>query len=204
MRQDTQDTTARTASSRFSTADFDCELPPGARAELLKPKRPRILGHPSHAPDRRSAIVLAVLVLLLLAGVVVALIQHQAPTITPAVQPPARPQPTASAVPIQTPAAPEHVVEQPILPPRAQLVKLPPPAPKAQLVHLRAIGSFEYVRMPDWRLLGTVYRGELPSAADLPRTGAQLGDMWYTRADGHSWVLAPISAGSSQICWVDP
>jgi hypothetical protein len=105
----------------------------------------------------------ALVALLLAAGVVVALVSWQRPSVVSA----ARPQPTPPAL-AATPAPPEHVIEQPILPPRAQLVKLPSPAPKAQLVHLRAIGSFEYVRMPDWRLLGTVYRGELASAADLP------------------------------------
>jgi hypothetical protein len=72
-----KDTTALTA--RRSIDDFDCELPDDALDELLAPKRPRILGRPSNAPDRRRVIVLAVLALVLgvAAGVVVVLIQFR-------------------------------------------------------------------------------------------------------------------------------
>jgi hypothetical protein len=41
-----QENTAR----RFSPSQFDCQLPEDARAELLKPQRPRILG--KHRPSR--------------------------------------------------------------------------------------------------------------------------------------------------------
>jgi hypothetical protein len=78
-----------------------------------------------------------------------------------------------------------------------------PSTPRAQLLHIRAIGTFENDRMPDGRIVGTIYRGELPSAANLPRHG-QIGDMWFTRADGHVWVLAPIAVGSQITGWVDP
>ena len=77
-------------------------------------------------------------------------------------------------------------------------------APRAQLLHIRAIGTFENDRMPDGRTLGTTYRGELPNPGALPRRGAQLGDMWYTRNDGHTWVLAPIASGSQSVGWIDP
>lgn len=76
--------------------------------------------------------------------------------------------------------------------------------PRAQLIHVRGIGTVENDRMPDGRLLTTRYMGELASAANLPRNGAQLGDMWFTRNDGHCWVLAPLGAGSSTIGWIDP
>jgi hypothetical protein len=58
--------------------------------------------------------------------------------------------------------------------------------------------------MPDGRIINTLYKGDLPSAASLPRSGAQVGDMWFTRNDGHTWVLTPIAAGSSTTGWVDP
>jgi hypothetical protein len=58
--------------------------------------------------------------------------------------------------------------------------------------------------MPDGRILSTRYMGELPSAANLPRSGAQLGDMWFTQNDGNCWVLAPFGAGSSTVGWIDP
>jgi hypothetical protein len=180
MQQDTQDTTARTASPRFSTADFDCELPPGARAELLKPKRPRILGHPSHAPDRRSAIVLAVLVLLLLAGVVVALIQHQATMVTPAVQPPT-----------QSPEPPEHVVEQPILPPRAQLVRMPAPPESVPGVWLTGPAArAEPVAPVTVRRAEFMHPARHPVPAPPVSTPPQPEQAVYREWAGNGWVLA--------------
>ena len=32
----------------------------------------------------------------------------------------------------------------------------------------------------------------------------QMGDMWFTRNDGHAWVLAPIAGGSQTVGWIDP
>jgi hypothetical protein len=113
MRQNTpEDTTARTASPRFSTDEFDCELPPEVRTELVAPKRPRILGRPVKVPPGRRVIVLAVLVLVLAVGVVVAFWSWQRQSETSAAAPvlPAQPaslQPPAS---VQPPAAVEHVV----------------------------------------------------------------------------------------------
>jgi hypothetical protein len=118
-----------------------------------------------------------------------------------------RPQPMAA------PAAPSREVQAPSaagsrpLPdpspvPRAMPVAVTT-APRAQLLHIRPIGVFENDTMPDGRVLGTTYRGELADVANLPKFG-QLGDMWYTRRDGHCWVLAPIYAGSQATGWVDP
>jgi len=77
-------------------------------------------------------------------------------------------------------------------------------APRAELLHIRAIGTVENDRMPDGRVLTTRYMGELSGASRLPTYGANLGDMWYTQNDGHCWVLAPISPNSATIGWVDP
>jgi hypothetical protein len=77
-------------------------------------------------------------------------------------------------------------------------------APRAHLVHIRALGTYENDRMPDGRVLNTLYKGELPAVANLPAHGGQPGDMWYTKNDGHCWVLAPIAAGSQTTGWVDP
>jgi hypothetical protein len=84
------------------------------------------------------------------------------------------------------------------------LAPVTPSVPRAQLVHVRPIGTYEYLRMPDGRVLMTHYMGELANTMRLPTRGAQLGDMWYTRADQHSWVLAPLSTGSQSIGWIDP
>jgi hypothetical protein len=89
--------------------------------------------------------------------------------------------------------------------PVARALPVPVPStPRAQLIHIRPIGTFENDTMPDGRILGTTYKGELPSAANLPRTGGQLGDMWFTRADSHAWVLAPTTVGSQTLGWIDP
>jgi hypothetical protein len=72
------------------------------------------------------------------------------------------------------------------------------------LLHIRAIGTYENDRIPDGPVLNTLYKGELPSARNLPTTGGQMGDMWYTKNDGHCWVLSPITTGSQTTGWVDP
>lgn len=117
-------------------------------------------------------------------------------------QRPAAPAPAPTKV-----FSPEDLgaIPVPPLPEVRRAVPVPvPTTPRAQLVHIRPIGTYETDRMPDGRLLNTLYKGELPSAASLPRTGGQLGDMWFTRNDGHTWVLAPATAGSQAVGWVDP
>lgn len=114
---------------------------------------------------------------------------------------PARETKPAAAIP--APAA----VATPTPVRRAELMPMPvTPSnpPRAQLLHIRPIGTTENDQMPDGRILTTLYKGELPSVANLPRSGAQLGDMWFTRNDGHCWVLAPAVAGSQTVGWVDP
>ena len=111
-------------------------------------------------------------------------------------------QPKPAVVP--TPAA-APTPNTPTPAPRAELITpVAPATPRAQLVHVRPIGTFENDRMPDGRILTTKYMGELSSAAHLPTYGASLGDMWYTMNDGHCWVLAPVGAGSASVGWVDP
>ena len=125
----------------------------------------------------------------------------------------------AGVAPVATPAAkrwtPADAGDKPAPLPDPRIEDVPTPAaralpvpvvsaPRAQLLHIRAIGTFENDRMPDGRTLGTTYRGELPNPGALPRRGAQLGDMWYTRNDGHTWVLAPIAGGSQTVGWIDP
>ena len=75
-------TAARTDSSRASIG-FDCQLPDEVRTELVQPNRPRILGRPSNAPDRRRGLVLAVLVLVLATTFVLALWSWQRPSVAP-------------------------------------------------------------------------------------------------------------------------
>jgi hypothetical protein len=136
-------------------AGFESVLPPKARDELFTHKRPRILSQPSNAPDRRPALILAVLVFLLVAGAAIALWQRQAaysepavptvptvilptpaPTVAPAVQPAASPQPTPLAEPTQPPSAVATWLAAAPIVRRAELVRMPTPTPRAKLVRL--------------------------------------------------------------------
>lgn len=108
----------------------------------------------------------------------------------------------AAPTPIPTPAPaplpiPTHRLPTPV-------PATPLDAPRASLVHVRPIGSIERNVMPDGRVLTTRYMGELPNTGHLPTRGGQLGDEWFTRADQHCWVLAPVTTGSQTIGWVDP
>jgi hypothetical protein len=160
MQQNTpEDPKARTDSPRFSIDDFECELPPEVRTELLQPKRPKMLGRQVKGRYGPRAIVLAVLVLLLAAGIVVALLGailtglHDKPATQPStpVQAPSV-QPTPAATPVATPP-PVGIAPTPS--PRAALVKLP--APRAMLVGEpipAAAQLFPSGRTPMWRQTG--------------------------------------------------
>src|SRR5206468_1238526 len=104
----------------FSTSSFDTELPPDARAELLRPKRPVILEHPPvyEPPDRSSILKLAgsVLVVAILLVAVLTNRQPQKQQSAPAAQP----TPAPSMQPVPTPAHPA------IQPPVQQTRPLPP------------------------------------------------------------------------------
>jgi hypothetical protein len=171
------------------------------RFETVLPKEERFNFPPVKPPTQQKPAFPAFLGYLLtgiLIGVVVMAI------------PKPQPQPQSPPAPVAAPAATPAVVAPtpPSLPDPVPPRTLPVPTqgsvPRAQLLHIRAIGTFENDRMPDGRTLGTTYRGELPNPGALPRRGAQLGDMWYTRNDGHTWVLAPIAGGSQTVGWIDP
>jgi hypothetical protein len=196
MRQDTQDTTARTASSRFSTADFDCELPPGARAELLGKRLPQ------RATERQPAVwkrLWALLTWLSIPGVLVALLgvvltglhdqpatQNSATIQAPSIQP--TPAPPASAA---TPAPPEHVVEQPILPPRAQLVRMPNPRESVPGVWLTGPAArAEPVAPVTVRRAEFMHPARHPVPAPPVSTPPQPEQAVYREWAGNGWVLA--------------
>src|SRR5206468_7905118 len=116
MSKNNQDLTAR----RFDPNSFDCELPYGVRAELLRPKRPVILKRsPVYQPPDYSGILqlgCSVLVVMLL---LVAAFTSRQPQSAPIAQP--------TPVPIVQPTPAQR--EQPLSP--------PPPvisAPRARLV----------------------------------------------------------------------
>lgn len=94
--------TAQPQPGSVHRSGFESVLPPEAIAELLTPKRPRILGRPVKGPHGHRGLVLAVLMLLLVAGVVVALWSWQRQSETPAAAPPAPVAPTAQPASLQS------------------------------------------------------------------------------------------------------
>jgi hypothetical protein len=162
------------------------------RFETVLPKEGRFFYQPTKQPKTVEYRVLGYLLADVLIGAVVMAIP--------------RPQPQSAPAPVTAPAvvAPTPPPLPDPVPSRAFPVPSQGSVPRAQLVHVRPIGTVENDRMPDGRILSTRYMGELPSAANLPRSGAQLGDMWFTQNDGNCWVLAPFGAGSSTVGWIDP
>jgi hypothetical protein len=172
-------------------------IPQTDRFDTVLPKEERFFNSPPTKP-KKATDWHGVIITGIIAVTFIAAIKQLKPTLSP-----------AGVTPVATPAAPlpdpKPVHGQVPVPRLLDPVQNPASAPpRAQLVHIRAIGTFENDMMPDGRIVGTTYRGELPSAANLPRTGGQIGDMWFTRADGHAWVLAPIAGGSQTVGWIDP
>jgi hypothetical protein len=216
MRRDTptdnQPGTARPP--RFSTDNFECEPPPGVWDELLRPRRPR--KRPPSAP-RRTVIFLAWLgipvVLIALLGVVLsasgwrpaspgsAETQRIARAALDRISIPATPV-------VQQPVVPMPV-EQPILPPRARLIKLPPPTPRAQLVQMPQVPtaiSQEHldeshdITMPYGTIVRATLRGFLGEENQLPRVG-HIGEMYVVGTVPWIFIQVP---GTSAPTWVDP
>ena len=178
-------------------------IPQTDRFETTLPKEHFFNSPPVKEAPRQSkrdwhAVIITGIIAVTIIAAIKQIVSHQPAPVaaTPAYQG-AIPDPTPVVAPTPPPPLPEVR--------RAEPVPVPVPSvPRAQLLHIRAIGTFENDRMPDGRTLGTTYRGELPNPGALPRRGAQLGDMWYTRNDGHIWVLAPIAGGSQTVGWIDP
>jgi hypothetical protein len=125
--------------------------------------------------------------------------QSQAP-----VAPVSRPKATAA-----TPATPEHVIEQPILPPRAQLLKLATPPPRATLVALprepteisRAhLDESHDIMMPYGTVVRATLRGFLEQENQLPQVG-HIGDMYVVGETPWIWIQVP---GTTAPTWIDP
>ena len=200
MQRTPRETSPRTAEPTqpgdIHRAGFESVLPPDVFDELVAPRRPRILGRPVKGPPRwRVIAALVILALALAAGVVVALWSWQRPSAPPATVPP------APVAPIQSPAAVDHVVEQPILPPRAQLVKLP--TPRATLVALPEwhVGETRRLLMPyGLEVIGRL-RGHSEDELYLPASGNVIGDTWLVENTPWIWLVAP---GAATAEWLDP
>jgi hypothetical protein len=128
MREPTQDYSAQ----KFSPS-FDCELPENARSELMRPKRPVILGRPVYQPPGRSGILKWVgrfaLCAIILAGAIGHYSQGLKTPITP------QPDPVLQHS--------REILEQSVQP--TQPIGPPPPAaraPRARLVlYKRWVGN---------------------------------------------------------------
>src|SRR5436309_4344242 len=211
MSKNNQDLTAR----RFDPNSFDCELPYGVRAELLRPKRPVILKRsPVYQPPDYSGILqlgCSVLVVMLL---LVAAFTSRQPQSAPIAQP--------TPVPIVQPTPAQR--EQPLSPPppvisapRARLVLykkwmgngvwevmdstgrtvkiLVDPAPRAQLVRLPIttpispwhINETHEITMPYGTVVDATLRGFLANENQLPRLGS-IGDMYVVGSMPWIWI----------------
>jgi len=202
---------------------YDCEPPPGVRAELIQPKRPRILGYrlpvKTEQPRWPFYIVLTISLIVLAGAIYTAWRQQateRAPS-TPSAERPSKaisqavrePQPVVAPTPARrlasNPPAPRTM--QAIGVPRAQLAQHS--APRAQLVSLPAsspplfVGGKYLATMPydnNLEVLAT-FRGWLPSQDDLPSHRNSIGDMFVIKGIPWVWVWAP---GAAHADWIDP
>ena len=191
---------------------FDTELPGEARAELIRPRRSRILGDPKRAalegPAVKSRLYLVTIVTALLIGAAATTLWHQwnterakstGTTSQPVASQPA-PGPTVS--PWREYIA-QHPEQFPYAngAPRATLVKLPPP--RAQLIRLPEwrVGEERQLLMPyGLKVLGRL-KGCLAAEWMLPQEGNVIGETWIVGETPWVWVC-PV--GGSVPTWIDP
>jgi hypothetical protein len=163
-----------TARKRFSINDFDCELPPEARAELTPPpKRPRILARPVKMPVPYGRIVF----LLIAAAVLVSAVNVGTVALWRRVE---AERARTKALPTAPTPAP------PVVAPRAIRV---PATGEIWRIHWSQNWSFPVKVL-----------GRLASTAQLPVEGRP-GDA-YVIGD-HLWFYGQ-PPGIAYPCWVDP
>jgi hypothetical protein len=210
-----EDRTRMSQPSQDFDSEFERQLPPEIRAELLEETPPRYIGEtispprppvvlqtvkPAQSASRRPNAIWWVLGLVLLVGLLPHVISTwRAPSSQPGANtrtdtpPDSRPVEVRRALPV-TPVEVRRALP-------AVLRALPvtgaenPPAvvPYAQE---------RLVTMPDGSIVEARLEGELRNSANLPPRGRFLGETWRT-ADGTSWVwMTP--AGASFPSWVDP
>jgi hypothetical protein len=189
---------------RYDAADFDCELPPNQKSELLgaPPKRPSILGPPQPTTPQPAAsrrrVQLAVLITVIVVGAISTMLRHLDTEHAKTNSAPLAPQPALAPSPV--PAATPHW--QQASAPRAELIRLPPP--RAQLVRLPEwkVNTERQLLMPSGvKVLGTL-KGRLPSPDMLPATGNAIGDTWQV-GENLLWIWLA-NPGAAKADWVDP
>ena len=210
-----KETTARRFSSynvkTGAWEEFDCQPPPEAMDELLRPKRAHTFRPPPNAGtgklEKAQKFVntlffwmLALAFVLTLCAIASwqgekraakkadqAILRTVAPT--PVSTPRPTPPPALTPPPTQTYA------------PKAKLVRLPESPRRAEYVGL-PIGWQGNEQMPDGRITPVRYMGEVGYFDNLPRN-PNFGDMWKVTSSGNSWVWYT-PAGFSRPAWVDP
>jgi hypothetical protein len=176
-----QDHSAR---RRFSTDNFDCELPPAARTELTQPRRPRILARAKDPLPIGRLIMLGFAVLVMIAGIGALWHKGEAERVKTdqAILP-------ALSTPIATPSHSQTV--QPRL-------ATQPPAPRAEL-----ISTPHWVNMPDGRNILVHYKGEVPDVWALPPQHGINNAMYHVLEDGNYWIWT-VPLNSNIPMWIDP
>ena len=195
--QDTlRDTTPRTAETpgEVRLDQFDCELPSDVRAELLQPKRPRMLGRPPAPPKKRSWLdyarpwayvgmlgLLGLIFIVALCSILSWSASKHAPTPAKALLP----------TPTPTPAVTVRRAE-------------PVPVTVKRAEQVLALGRWNQVWMPDVKLTWVRFLGVKDTFADLPRN-PQMGDSWGVKEDQtRSLLVWHQLPNHSRPAWVDP
>ena len=227
MIRQNQDISAR----RFDPNSFDCELPPDARSELVRPKRPVILKRPPvYQPPGRSNILKLGCSIFVVALLLVAAFTNRQPQnsrSTPTAQP------TPASVVQPSPAQREQPLSPPppvVSAPRARLVLhkrwmgngvwevmdstgrtvkiLVDPAPRAQLVR-----EPSYTPIRPWHV-GETHEITMPYGMSVDATlrgflanenqlppTGHIGDMYVVGNVPWIWVTVP---GTTAPTWIDP
>jgi hypothetical protein len=184
MPQSNQEYTARKV-----TPEFDCQLPPEVRAELLRPRRARMLTEPPRPKPAKRAIAPAFgyLLLLLAAIAIASLTFHPAPLVAVHPTPTAQPTPT-----VHPTVAPQKVA------PCAQ-----PAVPRATLVALPEwrVGEARAMRMPYGLDVVGRLKGHAEDELYLPLAGNRIGDTYLVENRPWIWITVP---GTTAPAWVDP
>jgi hypothetical protein len=163
-----------------STPRFDCELPPEVRAELLPPRRPRILKvtlpvrRPKH-PWFFIAVAFAIPAALVVAVSLSDLRYRLAPPL-----------------PASTPA-PTHLETPEVVTSPNDKRFFPSEVRRTKYLH--------QIQMPYGETLIAHYLGDLPDQEALPQTGNHIGDEYSIGSYRFVWV-APYGADVGH--WIDP
>jgi hypothetical protein len=172
---------------RWNSPRFDCELPPEVRAELVSPRRPRILQVIRRDRPRQPWFFIALALAIPLALIIAAdfSILRRPSTAVPT---PVLPTPIPTPAPVPTSKA--DISEPPLL------VSSPN---DERFFRSEVVRSGRSVRMPYGEAVRIIVLGTLPDQESLPLTGNHIGDTYHVGDAEFVWV-APEGIGQ----WIDP